>query len=253
MKNILIFIGPTKSFNNPYPGLINDAGVSLKVSIENSLQLGWKPKDIMLFTNFECEYAGIKAKVLPDVAFFQRKPQASKINALIKLFEKGIIKKAQIYWFHDLDTFQICPTPELEIDLEDFDMAATDYGVADRWSTGVIYFNQKAKVIFESIRDVMYKKNIDEERALTILTRTDKKIAARVKKIDKSYNFVPRHLERMYRKVSKPIKVLHFHPLGEVSRVDKRKSFDVFRGKNSLNIQFIPDRLLKIFRYHRIK
>ena len=108
----MIYISPTKSFDNPRPDLINDAGVSAKVQIENSLELGWKKEDIWLFTNFEFEYHGIRSRVLEDVAFFERKPQASKINALIKLFENRTIKSDELYWFHDLDAFQICSIPD---------------------------------------------------------------------------------------------------------------------------------------------
>ncbi len=253
MKNILIFISPTKSFDNPRHDLINDASLSVKVQIENSLELGWAKEDILLFTNFNYEYAGIKATVLEDVSFFERKPQASKINAIIKLFEDGTIKNNEIYWFHDLDAFQVCSIKELEIDLGTYDLALSDYGVAARWSTGVIYFKQSAKDVFYKIKDVMYEKNIDEERALTHLTRTDEEINKRVKKIDKSFNFTPRCLKSMYATILKPIRVLHFHPLGEVWRGDARKSFNFFKGDNPLQIQLIPDMLLKIFRYHRIR
>ncbi|MBI2593914.1 hypothetical protein HYW44_04725 [Candidatus Daviesbacteria bacterium] len=253
MKNLLIFISPSKSFNNPRPDLINDAGVSVKIQIENSLQLGWRKEDIMLVTNFNYEYAGIRAEVLDDVAFFERKPQASKINALLKLFENGMIKSDEIYWFHDLDAFQVCSIPELKIDLGTFDMALTDYGRNDRWSTGVIYFKISSRDIFVNIRDVMYKNNIDEERALTHLTRTNEEINKRVKKINKSFNFTPRNLKTMYALALKPIRVIHFHPLGAVGRRYPQRAFYFFKGENSLHIQFITDRLLKIFRFHRIR
>lgn len=253
MKNILIFISPTKSFNNPRADLINDAGVSVKVQIENSLQLGWLKRDIMLFTNFNYEYAGIKATILDDVPFFERKPQASKINALLKLFENGTIKSDEIYWFHDLDAFQLCSIPMLAIDLKTSDMALTDYGRNDRWSTGVIYFKKSSKDIFVNIRDVMYKKNIDEERALTHLTRTNQEINKRVKKINKSFNFTPRNFKTMYALALKPIRVLHFHPLGAIGRRNPQRAFDFFKGENSLHLQLITDRLLKIFKFHRIR
>lgn len=252
MKNLLIFISPTKSFNNPRDDITNDAGVSFKVQIENSLALGWSKDDIMLFTNFNCEYAGVKAIVLDDVAFFERKPSATKINAIIKLFENGTIKDGETYWFHDLDAFQICSNHKLEIDLTNVDMALSDYGWNSRWSTGVIYFKKNAKDIFYLIRDIMYKENIDEERALVYLTENNEKINIRVKKINKSYNFVPRYIKMTYDAAIKPIKVLHFHPLGEISRNDKRRSLQVFNGENELGIRFIPDRLLKLFKYHKV-
>lgn len=253
MKNILIFISPTKSFDNPIVGLTNDAGLSVKVQIENSLRMGWQKKDFMLFTNFDYEYGDIKATVLDDVAFFERKPQASKINAIIKLFENGIIKSGEIYWFHDMDAFQLCSKPELEIDLGTCDMALTDYGRNDRWSTGVIYFKKSAKDIFYNIRDLMYKKNIDEERALTILTRTDEKIDKRIKKLNKSYNFTPRNLRTMYALAEKPLRVAHFHPTGVVWRGSTLRSFDFYKGENSLHIPLITERLIKIFHYHKIR
>ena len=77
MKNLMIYISPTGSFSNPRADLVaDDAALCAKVAIENSLQLGWKAEDILLFTNFEYQYGDIKAQVLPDVEFFNRKPQA---------------------------------------------------------------------------------------------------------------------------------------------------------------------------------
>lgn len=253
MKNLLVFISPTKSFDNPRHDIINDAGVSAKIQIENSLELGWTKDDIMLITNFKYEYAGIEATILDDVDFFDRKPQASKINAIIKLFENETIKDGEIYWFHDLDAFQLCTIAELEIDLGSFDMALSDYGVNPRWSTGVIYFKKSAKDIFEKIRDVTYEQNIDEERALTHLTRNYPKINTRVKKISKSYNFTPRCLKSMYATILKPLRVIHFHPLGEAWRTGPSSAFNFCKGENPQHIQLMTTRLLKIFNFHRIK
>ncbi len=253
MKNLLIFISPTKSFDNPRDDITNDANVSVKVQIENSLALGWKNEDIMLFTNFNFEYANIKSVVLDNVDFFNRKPSASKINVIIKLFDNGTIKDGEIYWFHDLDAFQICSLPEIEIDIETYDMALTDYGWSSRLSTGVIYFKKSAKDVFYKIKDIMYEQNIDEERALTFLTKTDPMINKRVKRINKSYNFVPRYIKRVYPNSIKPIKVLHFHPLGVISRDDPRRSLFVFNGQNELGIKFIPNQLMGLLKYHRVR
>lgn len=252
MKNLLIYISPTKSFTNPRHDLIDDAGVSVKVQIDNSLELGWLPEDIMLVTNFPFEHNGIKAMVL-EVDFFDRKPQASKINAILKLFENGMIEDDEIYWFHDLDAFQLCSIAKLTVDLEEADMALSDYGRNPRWSTGVIYFNKRARDLFEQMRRVTYQKNIDEERALAFLTRGDEAINRRVKKIDKSFNFTPRNLRTMYPLVVKPLRVAHFHPLGTVSRTNQQSAFDFFKGNNSLNLQLVTDRLLRILDTHGVR
>lgn len=126
MKNVLVYISPFKSFNNPHRGLINDAEICAKVQIENSLRWGWGKSNILLYTNFEFEHKGVKAIVLDGVEFFDRKPQASKINAIIRLFEKDLILEDELYWFHDLDAFQVCPTHSLTINLGRFDTAVTD-------------------------------------------------------------------------------------------------------------------------------
>ena len=54
MKNLLIFISPAGGFPKEHEELT-------KMQIDNSLELGWKPEDILLVTNFDYEYRGIKA------------------------------------------------------------------------------------------------------------------------------------------------------------------------------------------------
>lgn len=253
MKNLMVYISPTGSFYNPRKDLINDAGSLVKVQIENSLALGWKKKDIMLVTNFDYRYGVVKAKVLKNVEFFERKPQGSKINAIIKLFERGMIKKGEVYWFHDLDAYQLEPITKDEIDLANADMAITDYGVSTMWSTGVIFFNKNSRDIFEGTKNIMYRDNISEELALGKLIRSNKNIAARIKKLNKSYNFTPPRLKYSYKKASKPLKVAHFHLAGGAGRFEVKNPLAFFMGENELHIPLITERLIRIFHYHRIR
>ena len=154
MKNLLIYISPTGTFDNPRPDLTsNDAGQLVKVQIENSLALGWKKEDLLLVTNFDYQYGEVKAIVLKDVEFFERKPQASKINAIIKMFEHGMIKDGEMYWFHDIDAYQLEPITEAEIDLSRANIALADYGgvkfrEVDRWNTASIFLKQVRKIFF---------------------------------------------------------------------------------------------------------
>ena len=260
MKNLLIYISPTGSFNNPRSDLTsNDAGPLAKVQIENSLALGWKKEDILLVTNFEFQYGDFKATVLKDAEFFDRKPQGSKINAILKLFEAGIIKGEQLYWFHDMDAFQLEPITEEEIDISTGELALTDYGGnikfggEDRWSTGIIFFKSGSKDIFEKIKEVMYQKSIDEEEALGLLVIEDQKIRKRIKKVSSSYNFIGYNLKPCYKKAIKPLKVVHFHPLAGNRRLKTDSSLRFFMGENYLNLPLITERLLKLFKFHRIR
>lgn len=249
MKNLLIFISSTGSFDNPRPDLENDAHILIKVQIDNSLKLGWKKEDILLFTNFEYEYGGIRASVLKNVEFFERKPQASKINAIVKLFKDGVIKEGELYWFHDLDAFQLRPIEESEIDQGTADMWLTDYGRNPRWSTGTIFFRKSSEDIFDRIKEVMYRDNIDEERALGELTGSDESIQKRVQKINKSYNFNAPNIRSCYKMAIKPLRIVHFHPFVKIGELS---SFDFFKGKNKLNIPLITEGLIKIFNNHEI-
>lgn len=262
MKNLLSYISPTGSFDNPRADLAsNDAGPLAKVQIENSLALGWKKEDILLVTNFEYQYGEVKAIVLKDVEFFDRKPQVSKINAIIKMFELGMINDKKTYWFHDLDAFQLQPITEDEINISDNDIALTDFGGGkyfhgeDRWSGGVIFFKSGSKDIFNQVKALAYKKSIDEEEALGLLVINDPKIRKRVKKINNSYNFIGYKLKSVYEKSIKPLKVVHFHPLVGKKRlggIGEKSALRFFKGENQLNTPLITQRLIKIFKYHRI-
>jgi len=263
MKNVLIYISPSGSFNNPRPDVANDAGALVKVQFENSRALGWKKEDILLFTNFEFQYGDLKAHVLKDVEFFDRKPQASKINAIIKLFENGLIQDKQLYWFHDIDAFQLQPIIEAEIDISDKEIALTDYGVrfrgggggewSSRWNTASIFFRSDSKDIFDRIKEVMYKKRIDEEEALGFLTIEDPHIRKRVKKINNTYNFTGYNIRSCYKQSVKPLKVAHFHPMGGLRREGIENLLRFFKGENSINTPLITERLIKILKYHRIR
>lgn len=253
MKNLLIYISPTHSFDNPREGLPSKEAEKLaKIQIENSLQLGWKARDIMLITNFKWQYGPVKAKVMKDVEFNEKYPKASKISAIVALFEKNKIKDKEVYWYHDLDAFQLEKITKPELKLGKADMALTEYDKTASWSTGSIFFSKRSKDIFEKIKEIMNKDNIDDERALLKLIRKDKKIKKRIKKLNKTYNFTPLNLNAYYKKANKPIKVAHFHPLGKIPQLGAESALKFYLGENKLQTPLITDRLYKIFRYHRI-
>jgi len=245
MKNVLIYISPTKSFNNPHPNpnLLNDAGVSVKVQIENSLRLGWKVEDILLYTNFEFQYGVVKATVLPDVEFFEPDPRANKINPIVKLFEKELINGRELYWFHDLDAFQLYPITESELKLGKADMALADYRpLLNQWSTITIFFKKSSRDIFYKIKKIRDRNKIYEEMAIQELIDNDKSIRKRIKKLNKTYKFAPHNRLSCYQKAIRPIRIVHFHPRSGIPKLDITR-----------NVPLLPDRLIKIFHYHRIR
>lgn len=52
MKNLLIYTNADKEFSEENKTLV-------KIHIDNSLELGWDRKDILLYTNFPYEYNGV--------------------------------------------------------------------------------------------------------------------------------------------------------------------------------------------------
>lgn len=212
----------------------------------------------MLVTNFDYQYGVIKANVLKNVEFFERKPQASKINAIIKLFENEIIRDGELYWFHDIDAFQLASIAEAEVNLPDDSIALTDYGGGikfggeNRWSTGIIFFKMGAEDIFRRMKEVYYEKKIDEEEALGLLVIGDPNIRKRVKKINSSYNFTGYGFPRRYKDAIKPLRVAHFHPWAGRRRAGIKDCLRFFKGENELNTPLITDRLISLFEHHSI-
>lgn len=238
---------------NPRKGLDRESKKELAIQIDNSRVLGWKPKDIILVTNFEYEYNGVRSVVIEENLWCDYWAQVSKINALIYMFENGMIGDS-LYWFHDLDAFQAHPILENELGLEGIDVGFTDYGYRRKWNTGSFFFKKSAEDILKLMRDRAYELQVDEERALENMTENnDVNVNNRIKRLNSTYNFPGSkggrvNMNRLYRNVIKPVKVLHFHPERKEGRY-----FDMLKGNNSVNVCFIPERTLRVFEYHGIK
>lgn len=254
MKNLLIYISPTGSFDNPRSDLAsNDGEATCKVQIDNSLEFGWKREDIMLVTNFPYEYNGVKA-IEVEADFFDRKPQVSKINAILALFDSGMIEDEETYWFHDLDAFQV--DKRIDVQIDDDMIACTDFGGAkfflgrERFSGGVFYFRKGSEDLFNEIKYLCYRDKIDEEEALGIMAVGDEYFDERIEVLNNSFNFIGYNLKELYPRLIKPIKVIHFHPLVGKKRFEAETSLQYFMGDNPLKVNFVPDSLLELFKKH---
>lgn len=250
----MIYINPDKKF------IDEEADILVKVQIDNSLKLGWNEKDIMLVTNFEYEYRNVKSIVIGDDNYYEPKPTASKINAIITLFDKGLIED-DIYFFHDFDAFQL---EDIKIELDKDKIALTDYGIVSlgndynrRWSTGVLFFGNGSRDIFQWIKDSVYKYQANEEVSLLVMTRhNDHDLLNRIDKLNITYNFATRrrNIDEQYKITDLPIKIIHFHPL------DKRPIFYLHNGcnnmdvcvcgKNKTNKPLVTKTLITIFKQH---
>lgn len=252
MKNFLLYITPKKRWWDKYE---RHLATLVKIQIDNSIDLGWKREDIVLVTNFEYEYNGVKAMVIDDSFYCDHWNKSSKVSVIIYMLKSGMVKPNELWWFHDFDAFQVHPITEEELDLGHSVIGFTDYGWQKKWNTGSIFFKKNSVKVFEWLRNELYKLQTDEERALVSLTRRNyQNINSYIKRLNVTYNLPgslngQRQLHVTIPMATKPVKVLHFHP--EYSYSFNKINFLVgMCGDNKLKLDLVGPRLLKIFEKH---
>jgi hypothetical protein len=229
MKLLLIYIGHEKKFSPEHEELT-------KIQIDNSLDLGWKKKDILLVTNFPYTYKGINSYVIEGDYDALDGNRSSKILAINQLFRKGKIGE-DIYWFHDHDAFQLIPMRDP--DTTGIDLAYTDQGWDSTWNAGSFFFKKEAMDIFTWIEGTMAYLRLNEQDSLTYLINGDVNfINRRLKKLNTTYNLGIYHIDDCMKKADQPLIVAHFHP-------HKSRHMNLFRN-------IVPERLMKIFNLYGI-
>lgn len=246
MKNLMIYVNPN--------GFDEESKKLVKIQIDNSLDLGWKPEEILLVTNFPYEYSGIKALVLNDTGYFDYFKPATKYTVLSQLFDMGLIED-KVHMMHDLDAFQLVPITQEELGIENLDAAFCDYGRLRLWQLGCFYFKKSAEDIIRYLtKRIIEKRDTDKEKSIfkpideyTLLEITDNNeinINSRIKKLNGAYLMGMRRLTLTYPKAEKPLKMLHFHPESKILN-----TLDIaMRGRNRLGIPLMNDRLINIFK-----
>jgi len=243
MKNLLIYVNPKKEFDDEHK-------ILAKIQIDNSLELGWKKEDIVLATNFDYEYKGVKSIVVGDDNFCSFNPLSTKTVTVIYLIENGMIEKNELYWVHDLDAYQLEKINEQEIGLDATKVGLTTYGWSPKWCLGSYFFRENSKNFFKLLKDKIYDIRDEDERALVALTKDNVgNINDMIKVLNISYQFGMRNVKYNYRLTTKPIKVIHFHPSKR-----GRNVLDKFMyGKNEINKPLMTIRLINIFQKYDIK
>ncbi len=262
MKNLLIYLHPDRKFTNGHYD--NETELLPKIQIDNSLALGWEKDDILLVTNFHYEYNGVKSLVVSTDNFNIYKPTATKINVIVDLYDKGIIDG--LFWYHDLDAFQLEKITEEEVKamLVDHDLALTDYGITTinegrnkRWSTGTLFFDGRARYIFDTwkFENYRYKEN-EEIILLEILKKKRNQIMKkRINRINITYNLASRrrNIPATYEIAEKPVKVVHFHPMDKRLMDKKHTNIEIFlQGKGGLDKPLVTNGLSHLFQAHGI-
>lgn len=239
IKNLLVYVTPDKKFNA-------ECSLLAKVQIDNALNLGQKD-DIILVTNFPYEYNGVESIIVTNDNYCAVRPRSIKTSIISHLIDQGIVEKGKIYWNHDFDAFQNNLIEESELGLEAVDIGLTDYGWKSRWCMGSFFFKDNAKDIFKLTKEIIFK-DVEDEAAMTELTEKNiNNINERTRRLNITYNYGMKRIDKNYKIATKPVKVLHFHP-------SKPRLLDIFMyGKSEIGIPLMSDRLREIFSHHGIK
>lgn len=246
MKNLLIYVNPN--------GFDNESEKLVKIQIDNSLELGWSPDDIVLITDFPYDYAGITAHQIPQGCYYELDKEASKFVVIDYLFDNNLIEN-DLYWCHDLDAYQLHPITEQELALENVDLGLNDYCRAPRWQLGSFFFKPSARDIFKAIltnfspRLSESGETVDDGTPLdevALMHLTDNNIGninSRIKRLNTRYDFGMRRIDYCWTRADKPLKVLHFHPQSKLLNTLAIAMY----GKNATGQPLMTKRLIKLF------
>lgn len=232
MKNLLTYINPHKCFNNEHK-------MAVKIQIDNSLRLGWKREDIMLVTNFDYEYNGVKSIVIEDENYCEHFFPSTKIYVIAALFHKGLIDD-DLYWYHDFDCFQL--NPMMLPSLGEADLGLTNYGKMPRLCSASMFFTKNAGDLFYRMHKEIKRHKTGEERSIMEMNNFYE-YGHRVRVINLTYALHKFNLWHCYNRAAGPIQAVHFHLTPD--------KYDFWvKGNNPVNLRLIPDELISIFNKH---
>lgn len=182
--------------------------IMLRAQIDNLLDLGWKKENIILLTNFNFEFMGIKSEVIELNDFCL---SGSKMWAIKFLFDNNRVD--DIIHASDLDCWQ-----NSWFDCPEFsgDVGACCYS-NPKFNGGSIFWKPGAKdIVDEIIRVLTDTKAKSEEPTLNKIFRSDK-YKDRISVLNSTYNVgCSGFFERLTRS-EKPIKICHFQPQNTVA------------------------------------
>jgi len=210
MKNLLVanFQPPADSGNDKKKGMdINGLKLFINAQIDNSLHLGWDPKDIILVTNFMHHYNGINAFV---TNLNSSCLTGSKMFTIKWLYENNIIDDT--IWAHDLDAWQNDPFYEPEFK----DVGVSTYS-RPKFNGGSIFIKPSALDIINEIINNIITNNEDREEPTINEILKSNKYKDRVTVLNNTYNVGCSGYKERYERSSKPIKVCHFNPLNRLA------------------------------------
>jgi len=179
----------------------------LNAQIDNSLNLGWDIKNIILLTNFDYSFKDIKAQ---KIDFSDNCLTGSKMYG-IQYVLKNNLDDGEIVWSKDIDAWQNIwfDSPEMK------DVGICTYS-SFKFNGGSIFWKKNAKDMVDAVLDEIQKGKLKEEPTINELLKSEK-FKNRVTVLNNTYNvgcsgYYPRALRAI-----KPIKVCHLNPFNRIA------------------------------------
>ena len=182
----------------------------LDAQVENSLALGWTPRDLMIVANFPYEYLGVQSQGVEELNTHCLR--GSKMFALDQLFKSGQIGTDDLIWAHDLDAWQnfwFAP-PEF-----------ADIGIAEysqpKFNGGSVFVRYAAQDVVAQIVSRIVEKREDREEPTINQVLRSLPHEERVTVLNSTYNLGCSGFRERFTRGSKPILVSHFHPTNKMA------------------------------------
>jgi hypothetical protein len=227
MKNLLI---ANLSSSNRYKG--DRIKTLINAQIENSLELGWNASDIILISNFDYNFMGVKST---KTNLNKKCLTGSKMFGLKFLLDLNLVN--DVIWAHDLDAWQnvpfLCP---------DFKEVGISCYSTGKYNGGSIFWRTSAIDIVNEIINRINKKEENKEEPTLNKVLKSKEYENRVTALNHTYNVgCSAYVVRWTRSI-KPLRVCHFHPYNNTAW--ETHCLD----RNGLDEKGITDRLEKLIR-----
>lgn len=185
--------------------------------IDWSLHLGWKKEDIIIGTNFDFEYNGVKNHQLKDICWY------SGYNnfwyGALELMRNGVI--TEDFWLHDHDSW---PNRYFEFPKFDGEIGGCEYQGTPQWNCATIYLKKTSIDILEYIVSILRENpdipvSSDEEWIAFCRFNPQSQIREYFSSLDTRYNCGITYFEKRYENATKPINVFSFRPDAETYKV----------------------------------
>jgi len=204
--------------------------------IDNLIDLGSEPKDIIIITNFDLTYRNVKTYRVNDSEIQLQSAFANKMPLTANLIKSGIIDGNFI--FEDMDAFKC--RDFLFPDIKTFAFTKHDPN-RRKCQGGVSYWSKNSLDTFIKIAEDIKKSNIrKEENFLPKYIKEENWLGY-------EWNFSITHqFNKKFPLTKFPLNYIHANPL-------KKNIWDWYvEGKNPKNIKLIDERLEKLLKKHNL-